>query len=273
MPSLGLQLVEKKKTKFKKIILLFHSLIVQVKKKKTEMELFLIFFFIIKGCGSASLGYSGQVSYSLNGTDVIAKLQGDSGRTTQINFKCLPNSGVGFPKFLEENPIKNYIFEWSTQYACPLPPSNCEQKKKKTDFLISYFSGSFSVSNDRVIDLSSLRSDDDLFVAPNYSINICAPLVTPCVSTIQDSIGCQRDTTAQYSIGKYNQFEYSYDLSSSSLNITYMGGDYGRVTNYIISCATDFVPPYFLNENPVKVYNFVWKTPLVCNQNITKKFK
>ena len=147
------------------------------------------------------------------------------------------------------------------------------KKKKKIWFLFSYFSGSFSVSNDRVIDLSSLRSDDDLFVAPNYSINICAPLVTPCVSTIQDSIGCQRDTTAQYSIGKYNQFEYSYDLSSSSLNITYMGGDYGRVTNYIISCATDFVPPYFLNENPVKVYNFVWKTPLVCNQNITKKFK
>eukprot|EP01091_Cochliopodium_minus_P000746 TRINITY_DN1065_c0_g1_i1.p1 TRINITY_DN1065_c0_g1~~TRINITY_DN1065_c0_g1_i1.p1 ORF type:complete len:300 (-),score=77.81 TRINITY_DN1065_c0_g1_i1:27-926(-) len=202
-----------------------------------------------KGCGAGSLGSVKEVAYSLVNGDVVYSYKGGKDdRNSTIRFICSPGTGVGFPKFVSEDPLKEYNFEWPTQYACPPNPSSC----------------TFTLSN-RQISLSTLRSSTDFYIAPDYSINICGSLINRCISNVTDSIACQRFPNTELSLGSSSQYSYSFDSHLSSLNITYVGGDAGRKTNFVVLCSKNYEEPFFLNESPVKVYNFIWRNPLVCN--------
>eukprot|EP01091_Cochliopodium_minus_P003628 TRINITY_DN13613_c0_g1_i1.p1 TRINITY_DN13613_c0_g1~~TRINITY_DN13613_c0_g1_i1.p1 ORF type:complete len:237 (+),score=66.34 TRINITY_DN13613_c0_g1_i1:1-711(+) len=71
------------------------------------------------GCGSASLGSISQASWALKEGEAVLKfLGGDEGRNSEIRFLCAAGTGVGQYSFTNEDPVKEYNFAWSTQYAC-----------------------------------------------------------------------------------------------------------------------------------------------------------
>jgi len=71
----------------------------------------------------ANLGSQEYGPPTWSGDGLTASYNGTNGRTTIIDFSCLPNGGIGTPTFVSENPLKNYNFVWKTQYACALPTS------------------------------------------------------------------------------------------------------------------------------------------------------
>jgi len=203
------------------------------------------------GCGSASLGFINQVSWYLRDGEPVAKFMGGAeGRNSEIRFKCVPGSGIGFPQFTNEDPIKQFNFQWSTQYACTsTPPSNCVARIGNLEF-----------------NLDPLRSSNDFFVDPDYSLNICGSLVNGCVSNVTNSIACQRYPFVEYSLGDANKIGYAY--ADGKLTLSYSGGDGGRRTVYTVLCSSQYFDPFFYEENPAMTYNFIWRTPLACNSTL-----
>ena len=145
---------------------------------------------------------------------------------------------------------------WETEYACPIKRSDCN----------------LTLANGEKLNLESMRSPQDFYVAPEYSVNICGSLQSGCVSNVSNSIACQKFSFVQYSLGSADNFTFSFSEHDRRLNISYFGGDGGRSTNYLVFCSTDYQDPFFYNEDPSKVYNFVWRSPLVCNSTMIPQF-
>jgi len=206
-------------------------------------------------CGVASLGSINDSSFIFrNGQPVLVLKGGDEGRYSEIRFICAPGTGVGFPRFLNEDPYKEYNFIWDTEYACPVQPVN----------------DCFFKLGDKQVNLSPMRSFNDFYIPPEYSVNICGSLMNGCISNVSDSVACQRLPNVELSLGNSKEYTYSWDQHNSLLNITFSGGDGGRMSNYLLLCSRDYENPFFLNENPTKVYNFIWRNPLICNSTFVE---
>jgi len=69
--------------------------------------------------GHASMGEASSQQFESSENGVILQyIAGSDERETEIDFTCDSNTGIGYPKFVKENPQHHYIFSWKTQYAC-----------------------------------------------------------------------------------------------------------------------------------------------------------
>eukprot|EP01116_Phalansterium_solitarium_P011763 TRINITY_DN27539_c0_g1_i1.p1 TRINITY_DN27539_c0_g1~~TRINITY_DN27539_c0_g1_i1.p1 ORF type:complete len:238 (-),score=26.74 TRINITY_DN27539_c0_g1_i1:219-932(-) len=88
--------------------------------------------------GQACLGVTTSSTFTTNGNSLsLAFGGGDDGRSMLINFSCDKTAGTGTPVFNTETASKQYVFDWSSQYACagaptpsPSPPSGSPGSKQ-----------------------------------------------------------------------------------------------------------------------------------------------
>jgi hypothetical protein len=85
--------------------------------------------------GKASIGTATTLQFVravVPGSGVTAEfIQGDLDRKMEIDFKCDPNAGTGFPAFQNEAPTHHYNFQWTSAYACPVTDDHSTSSPKK----------------------------------------------------------------------------------------------------------------------------------------------
>jgi len=179
-------------------------------------------------------------------------LDGDDGRNSKITFICNSTVDIGFPTYVNENPVKEYNLVWITKAACPLV-KNCNIKYNNTE-----------------ISFSKLRNIEKNYVTRtsdrSFQMNICGGLVD---SPFPDSIAVEITSGSMVSLGNANAYQISYNATNNAIEVNFSGGFDGRSATYFLLCDSS-IPigsPVFFSEAPLKHYVFIWLTSVACPAN------
>ena len=206
--------------------------------------------------GTAQNGSNSLITASFTG--------GDGNRTYQINFSCKQgalNDGKGLPTFVSEVTPGNYLFEWSTVFACASPPHDCTVYFQNLQFDLS------PLRNDSVD--YKITSDND----GTFFINICGPLVDSSVcgadNSEDDAIACLNYNNQQSVLATADSVSFNYNKTGEAITATYFGGFQGRTVVYTILCDQNTTGPSYFGKGFNNAYNFFWRSPVACQQNST----
>eukprot|EP01098_Paradermamoeba_levis_P004216 TRINITY_DN1821_c0_g1_i1.p1 TRINITY_DN1821_c0_g1~~TRINITY_DN1821_c0_g1_i1.p1 ORF type:complete len:323 (+),score=60.17 TRINITY_DN1821_c0_g1_i1:112-969(+) len=124
--------------------------------------------------------------------------------------------------------------------------------------------------------LTSLRSANDYYVktfqSTSYFLNLCGPLASFNCYTTPNASACQNFASFNYALGtSYSQTVLPPNSFGAEFVLNYRGGDAGRSYSIEFFCSppnntNSSYPsiPEYMNESPIKTYNFRWITSKAC---------